>query len=58
MIGNNWLVDRAAIESGIDRKLTEEQWVEITEELAGRVDNFIDEIIDEIIDSTLEGEAL
>ena len=45
-----WLINREAVEAELERPLTEEQWSAITEELAGRVDNFIEEVLDGIIE--------
>jgi len=46
----NWLINREAVEGRIGKPLNEEEWSAITEELAGRVDNFIEEILDGIIE--------
>ena len=45
-----WLINREAVEVRLERPLTEEEWSAITEELAGRVDNFIEEVLDGIIE--------
>ena len=47
---NNWLVSREAIESNIGKSLTEEQWANIADEVAGRADNFLEEILPAIIE--------
>jgi len=46
----NWLINREAVEGRIGKPLNGEEWSAITEELAGRVDNFIEEILDGIIE--------
>ena len=45
-----WLINREAVEAGLERPLTDEQWNAINEELEGRVDNFIEEVLDGIIE--------
>jgi len=45
-----WLINREAVEERLGAPLTEEAWQDITEEVAGRVDNFIEEILDGIIE--------
>ena len=47
---DKWLVSREAIEANLGKALTEEQWVEIAQEVSGRVDSFIEEIIDGIVE--------
>lgn len=46
----NWLINREAIENDLARKLSEEEWANIADEVAGRVDNFIEEILPAIIE--------
>ena len=45
-----WLINREAVEGRIGKPFNEEEWSAITEELAGRVDNFIEEVLDGIIE--------
>ena len=50
---SNWserLVNREIVEERAGKSFNEEEWSAITEELAGRVDNFIEEVLDEIIE--------
>jgi hypothetical protein len=48
-MSDNWLIDREAVQANFGA-LDEEQWSKVTEEIAGRVDNFIEEIIAEVIE--------
>ena len=45
---SNWLINREAVENRLGERLSEEAWAQITDEVAGRVDNFIEEVLDEI----------
>lgn len=49
-MSKNWLVSREAIEIQIGRKLTEDEWQEIADEVAGRLGNFLNEIMEGIIE--------
>ena len=52
----NWLVSREYIETDlIKRKLSEDEWETISEEIAGRVDNFINEILEGVIEEAING---
>lgn len=46
----NWLVSREAVEKIAGQPVSEENWAAITDEIAGRVDNFIEEIIEAIVE--------
>jgi hypothetical protein len=50
---DKWLISREAVEASLGAPLTEDQWIEIAEEVAGRVDNFIEEIIDGIVEEVV-----
>jgi hypothetical protein len=43
-----WLINRENVESEYG-KLSEEEWVELTDEISGRVDNFIDAIMENVM---------
>jgi hypothetical protein len=47
---DKWLISREAVEASLGAPLTEDQWIEIAEEVAGRVDAFIEEIIPGIVE--------
>ena len=46
----DWIINRKAVENKLGAPVSEEVWERITDELAGRVDNFIEEILDGIIE--------
>jgi hypothetical protein len=43
-----WLINRENVESEYG-KLSEEEWVELADEISGRVDNFIDDIMENVV---------
>jgi hypothetical protein len=47
---DKWLISREAVEASLGAPLTEDQWNQIAEEVAGRVDAFIEEIIPGIVE--------
>jgi hypothetical protein len=46
---NEWLINREAVEARFGQPITEEEWKAVTDEIAGRVDNFIEEILDGVL---------
>ena len=53
-MSENWLISREIIESDLGRALTAEEWAQISDEVAGRVDNFIQEILPAIIEEAVK----
>jgi hypothetical protein len=47
---SEWLINREAVEERFGQPLTEEEWRAVTEEVAGRVENFIEEILDGVLE--------
>ena len=53
-MNGKWLIDRSIVEERIGISLTDEEWERVTDEVAGRVENFIEEILDGIVEEVRE----